>query len=245
MGVMDSIGLLIATLTLGHFLSKTPIEHLGQRPMGRGLWGWLWNFRGTSIWGYDSSLGAWSPVMRLALHLSVSRLLYSVSGVTGVAAYLTITEYLHFIRPNVSHPGGPRAHKIQRQPKFQNVDKTVDATGWTCLVAHKSHEDTANKFGGSQLTGEPVGRQMWSKLPNTKNQKGAKEALVQRLAAGGRTQKVFNAAMNPNRYGSKYALSDFVSAFKIVITRVSSVATWFFAHNRFETTWRVANSLPT
>jgi len=200
------VGLLFGTLLMGHFLSKTPLEELGKRSKGRDLWEWVLSFvmDGTGIWGYDSSLGAWSPPIRLAVHVSFCRILYAVSGKYSVIAYALWCYYNHHLLPNVSHPGGPRAHKIQRVPQFQ--DKSVmldeaDKKNWRPVVAKESHDITTRKFEGvtgATISGEPVGRQMWTTFPN-QPYKGIDEKLVEQLAAGGREPGVFNAAKNPNR----------------------------------------------
>jgi hypothetical protein len=64
--------------------------------------------------------------------------------------------------PNVSHPGGARAHKIQRVPQFPDIGTELDMADsnvWRCVVAEESHEDTEHKFSGiasAVLTGESV-----------------------------------------------------------------------------------------
>jgi hypothetical protein len=109
--------------------------------------------------------------------------------------------------PNVSHPGGARAHKIQRVPQFPDIGTQLDMADsnvWRCVVAEESHEDTEHKFSGiasAVLTGESCGRQIWT-TQVTKRAKGKKvnEKLVQELATGGRVPRTFNPGQNPNRY---------------------------------------------
>jgi hypothetical protein len=204
------VGLFIATLFLGHQVSKTPLRQLGQRPMGCDLWGWLVHFAsdGVGIWGYDSSLGCWSPPVRLLLHASFAGILHALFGIFSVALYAAFCFYYNHMVPNVSHPGGARAHKIQRVPQFPDVVSVLDEAdvkAWRLVVADESHKDTARKFegvSGAQLTGESVGRQTWTAHPN-RNSKGRKvdEKLVQELAAGGRSPRgAFHPSKNPNRF---------------------------------------------
>lgn len=195
------LGLLAATLLLGQSWSRIPLSQLGKRPMGRELWGWLFHSAGTGVWGYDSSLGCWSPPIRLMIHNSVCGILYSMFGEVSVIVYLLWCFYNHHLVPNVSHPGGPRLHKIQRIPQFHDKAIALDEVErkkWRAVVADESHEDTEQKFAGESLSGEPVGRQMWTTA--SKSKKRVDEKLVQQLAAGGRDPGTFNAAKNPNRY---------------------------------------------
>lgn len=203
------VGMLIATLFLGHHVSRTPIKQLGQRPMGRELWGWLLHFAsdGVGIWGYDSSLGCWSPPIRLLLHASFAGILYAFFGSFSVALYAAFCFYYNHMVPNVSHPGGARAHKIQRVPQFSKVVSVLDeadAKAWRLVVADESHEDTERKFdgvSGALLTGESVGRQVWTTRPKGGSKgKSVNEKLVQELAAGGRSPGAFDPRQNPNRF---------------------------------------------
>mmetsp|Transcript_24283 Transcript_24283/g.36687 ORF Transcript_24283/g.36687 Transcript_24283/m.36687 type:complete len:945 (+) Transcript_24283:51-2885(+) len=203
------LGLFIATIFVGHLLSKYPLDHLGQRPMGQELWSWFFNFlfsgNGKSILGYDSSLGAWSPLVRVMLHLSLSGIIYfSTAGLVGVVFYGFFGYVIHHVLPVASHPGGPRPHKIQRVPKFPNTTTTIpdkDLSNWRCFVAEESHSETNRKFEGipgGQISGEPCGRQMWGPSPQAKPKKRVDEDLVRKLAAGGREPKEFNPSQNPN-----------------------------------------------
>jgi len=85
----------------------------------------------------------------------------------------------------VSHPGGPRQHKILRIPKWTKDQQHTlpkeliqhEGSTWRCAVAHDAHNDTIEKFSGIAssdgdgkgganvadfLTGEPFGRQIWT-----------------------------------------------------------------------------------
>lgn len=85
----------------------------------------------------------------------------------------------------VSHPGGPRQHKILRVPKWTKDQQHTlpkeliqhEGSTWRCAVAHDAHNDTIEKFSGIAssdgdgkgevnvadfLTGEPFGRQIWT-----------------------------------------------------------------------------------
>jgi len=217
------MALLILTLCFGHVCTGKPLDQLGQRPMGSGLWSFLYNQLndGVGMWGYDSSLGAWSPLIRVSVHFSCMFGLWAVSllflgnaeqcvssstitlcGFVVFMAYLSFF-YIYFHKlPNVSHPGGPRAHKIQRKPQWDNVTTHVDLTPeWQCVVAEDSHQVTEARFEGTagSLTGEPAGRQIWTNdTTNIVKKKRVDEKMVQEMASGGRPEG-FNASVNPNR----------------------------------------------
>lgn len=66
-----ALTLFLLTLTCGHFMSSQPLDQLGKRPMGTGLFTYLNHhiMDGVGIWGFDCSLGAWSPPLRLGFHI--------------------------------------------------------------------------------------------------------------------------------------------------------------------------------
>ena len=220
--------LLILTISFGHCTAGKPLDQLGQRPTGTGLWSYLYNQvnDGVGIWGYDSSLGAWSPLIRVSVHFSCFFGLWALSllvflrdtedcassstvttcGFLVAAAYLTFFYIYFHAMPNVSHPGGPRPHKIQRTPTWNNVTTPAVAKTWRCAVAQDSHQVTEAIFEGTAggLTGEPAGRQIWcraedSTTNNKHPRKRVDETLVQEMASGGRPEG-FNPSINPNRY---------------------------------------------
>jgi len=85
-----------------------------------------------------------------------------------------------YVPQGVSHPGGPRPHKILRVPKWTQGkehflpkelllgdEDDLNKSKWRCAVAHDAHRDTDAKFdnaGWSTMTGEPFGRQIWTTL---------------------------------------------------------------------------------
>ena len=217
-----ALTLLILTVSFGHLCQGKPLDQLGQRPMGTGLWTYLYNQvnDGVGMWGYDSSLGAWSPLIRVSVHFSVMFGLWAVSlfflgggdecissstmtlcGIIVSIGYLTFFYIYFHCMPNVSHPGGPRAHKIQRKPHWNDVTTPVPsiAQQWRCAVAEDSHRVTEAQFEGTagSLTGEPAGRQIWTS--DSSKRKRVDEKKVQEMASGGRPEG-FNASVNPNRY---------------------------------------------
>ena len=236
------VALLVTTLAVAHTGNSSPISQLGVRPMGNGLWSWLTNYlksiAAVGCWGYDPILGCWSPVMRMLFHISGYLILWSLVimywsigadeccpvpkkalGFWCVVLYGGFFHYNHHMKPNVSFPGGPRPHKIQRVPEWD--DKTTqltDVKGWRCAVAKDSHEATTVRFADNQhgrMTGEAAGRQIWTTVPrspaedNTKPKptggwfgtakKKVDEKVVATMACGGRNAG-FNASKNPNRY---------------------------------------------
>ena len=127
------------------------------------------------------------------------------SGVFAISVYAFIQFIIHYLLPGVSHPGGPRDHKIQRTPKWSDnsIALPACAKNWRCTVAEESHEVSRIKFKGTaaNITGEPSGRQMWTnqKESISKRKKHAfDEKLVLEMASGGRQNGVFNPSSNPN-----------------------------------------------
>lgn len=108
-------------------------------------------------------------------------------GIFAAAAYFGGLFLYHMVTPGVSHPGGPREHKIRRMPQWDDITSNADqdvaaksGVEWRCAVADDSHNVTLERFGvagsdGSSnasggddgeiklgMTGEPSGRQMWT-----------------------------------------------------------------------------------
>ncbi|KAL7545340.1 hypothetical protein ACHAWF_008693 [Thalassiosira exigua] len=78
-----------------------------------------------------------------------------------------------YVPRGVSHPGGPRARKIPRAPRWKEGRTRVLPTelveGWRCAVASDAHRDTLAAFEGADgegpkptMTGEAFGRQIWT-----------------------------------------------------------------------------------
>ena len=92
------------------------------------------------------------------------------SALVSLTVYSFAMFVIHHVMPSVSHPGGPRPHKIQRQPQWPEGPIVLPKNlvdGYRCLVADESHAATSDKFfveisnGCGNLTGEPAGRQTW------------------------------------------------------------------------------------
>ena len=89
--------LLVLTCTMTHVLCGSPLSQLGLRPAGRGLWSYLagqlsptrptGGIRGT--WGYDSSLGSHSPIVRVLFHICVYCVIWAALLV-GPAAFSAV-----------------------------------------------------------------------------------------------------------------------------------------------------------
>lgn len=129
------------------------------------------------------------------------------SGLVATTSYLLFQFIIHHLLPGVSHPGGPREHKIQRVPKWENTfhdPPSIISKKWRAVVAKESHDVTQARYKGTkaQLTGEPSGRQMWTNAAKKEGKVGGghkvDEKLVMELALGGR-KPGFNPSTNPNR----------------------------------------------
>ena len=117
----------------------------------------------------------------------------------------------------VSKPGGPRPAKIVRQPKW-NVDKKVNLPNlldYKCLVDVESHKETLEHYQSQLqqqkqqtksindvtigLSGEPAGRQTWTKSSTHSTTTTDNHELALKWARGGReTAEEFHPHKNPN-----------------------------------------------
>lgn len=93
-----ALGLFFLSLTTAHVLTPFPITKLGKRPLGKGLWTYLYNqlFSSSSttaagIWGYDSSLGSFCPIWRLSFHISAIMMIYAGALKLALTMALTMT----------------------------------------------------------------------------------------------------------------------------------------------------------
>ena len=226
--------LFVGSLCTAHSLTPYSIEKLGQRSQGKGLWSYLYGQLFTSTagtGGYDSSLGCFCPIWRLSFHISAIMMIYAVFSFSeeydDVKSILFITSLyagtffvIGKVSKGVSHPGGPREHKIRRMPQWNDSNSSIEdqltsfsgdnETKWRCAVAKDSHRATLATFGlGAKdgengmkagpigITGEPFGRQMW-----TKDKQGivsvdeSKKSLIREMSWAGRDG--FNPSKNPN-----------------------------------------------
>ncbi|KAL7559052.1 hypothetical protein ACA910_018408 [Epithemia clementina (nom. ined.)] len=189
-------GLMVLLLVQATVAQGTPLEQLGKRPKGRGLWGYLYHGVlvsrvGTS--GYDPILGSFSPLTRLLLHWSLILILWAsalawlertvhvddddvlvVGSVGGMVAlsYGIVCHVIHHMLPGVSQPGGPRPLKIRRYPQWSKGIRPAAPKQDSLMYAQasKSHKWTVEeRFAGSKvaLTGESIGRDVWKPLPTS------------------------------------------------------------------------------
>jgi hypothetical protein len=124
---------------------------------------------------------------------------------TTTLVYLSACYYVHHRWPGVSVPGGPRPHKIQRQPQWNTNDIPLLLQSSQSLMCQAGINDDT-----PLCTGEAAGRDVW--MCSTTNSQSAasntnktqhrhiSEAMIQEMAAGGRTYGIFNPSINPNRY---------------------------------------------
>jgi hypothetical protein len=194
----------VSALIMATGLSATPLDQLGLRPKGSGLWSWLYHYHVDSVGinGYDCIQGAMSPSLRLQFHVSGVFFLWATvvwlsdnseteyvwvlpatvwwAGMQALSVYMLNFFVVYYMRDGVSVPGGPRAFKIQRMPCWEDQITSLedeDKKKWNCMVAEESHQDTERKFPGKKLTGETSGRQIW----NTVNSKDGGDGMVSRL----------------------------------------------------------------
>jgi hypothetical protein len=75
-----AFGLFVSTLWSGYAFQGSPLVDLGKRPLGTGLWSYLFEYyrQGQAVWGYDPILGAFAPPLRLRFHGVALLVLYAL-----------------------------------------------------------------------------------------------------------------------------------------------------------------------
>lgn len=144
-----------AVVLFGHVLAAVPLARIGQNG-GAGYC--------TVVLGYDNSRGEWSMLATTGIFLPCLLLLPLLppAGVLAALAACALLACYYFLGSHASHPGGPREHRIMREPQWADKAHHLDA-GWRCAVAEESHGVTEALLKGCELTGEPAGRQIWHK----------------------------------------------------------------------------------
>ena len=159
----------------GHLLAGAPLSLLGTNS-GAGF--------STRVWGFDSSRGEFSSLATVLIFSPLLLLLlYNLEPLAGLVAisFLAVLVFWCIYGMHASHPGGPRKHRILREPQWEDREFHVPR-GWRCAVAEESHALTeASAESGLRLTGEPAGRQTWH-----------------RTEAAGLEEASFNPSVNPN-----------------------------------------------
>jgi hypothetical protein len=186
---------------------------------------------GIGVLGYDPIQGALSPILRFLCHCSAILILWGcicwstlfsfdsaalvdlssvlLVGIVVVGMYSLFFYYKFHLGPGVSVPGGPRPHKIQRHPQWENknwdiVVSSSQSTVPQYVTAQESHFVSESIFAGTcaAISGEPFGRDMWTtKTNNDSPTKATKmdEEMIRSMASGGRPYSGFNPHLNPNR----------------------------------------------
>lgn len=149
-------GALACLLVLfGHVLADFPLSRLGATSTAG---------RRPRVLGYDTVRGQWGPlglacVVGLPLALLAPHL--PPAALAALAALAAALALWHAFGAATSMPGGPREHRIEREPSWPDKTWHMDA-GWRCAVADDSHARTAAELPEAPaLTGEPAGRQTW------------------------------------------------------------------------------------
>lgn len=187
--VATQLSISVALVVLfGFLLANVPIRRIGQNS-GSGY--------NTRILGYDSARGEFSLLATFCIFapllLPVPFLPPAMILLLGIAALLFCVW--HFSRLGVSHPGGPRAHRILREPQWADKTWKMDA-GWRCAIAEESHEFTRKAVNnGHTLSGEAAGRQIWHQSQGVMVVEG-REVRVPAPTKGASFS--FNPSKNPN-----------------------------------------------
>lgn len=138
----------------------------------------------TQVWGFDTLRGEFSCLSTALIFGPPLLILISSLGPLMQLAMLCILVLLflwYAYGMHASHPGGPRKHRIIREPMWEDREFHVQR-GWRCAVAEESHMLTdAGAEDEIRLTGEPAGRQTWH----------WSDAI-------GKEEASFNPSINPN-----------------------------------------------
>jgi hypothetical protein len=151
-----AIGVSAASLFIfGHPLANVPLSLLGENG-GSGF--------NTRVWGFDGSRGEFSCLATACIFgplVVCGLLLLDANARLMAASALAIATLWYKYGMHASHPGGPRKHRILREPQWEDREFHVQR-GWKCAVSEESHALTeAAAASGLRLTGEPAGRQTW------------------------------------------------------------------------------------
>ena len=149
---------LVSLVIFGYLLAGWPLSRLGSNAGGG---------RCTKCLGFDVLRGQFGWVASSCICAPTLLVLLSASPAVKwaalLAAALIFASWL--FGTHTSHPGGPREHRILREPQWPDKTWYVDA-GWRCAVAEESHDRTHDELpNGHKLTGEPAGRQTWHREP--------------------------------------------------------------------------------
>ena len=92
-----SLGIFFMAALIGNNASNKPLSQLGKRQMGTSLFtNFLHNISsGIGVKGYDSTLGTFSPPLRILFHLSLCVLLYA-AGLSLLAIFSSIGSLQNF-----------------------------------------------------------------------------------------------------------------------------------------------------
>lgn len=119
----------------------------------------------TTLTGFYNGIGGddATKMMYCTTALSITSASVLSDGIVAAAAYFGGLFLYHMVTPGVSHPGGPREHKIRRMPTWDDVTThAVTAmkensakeqkaeVKWRCAVAEDSHDVTLKRFGVSE-----------------------------------------------------------------------------------------------
>ena len=147
--------------------------------MGRGLFEWIYHHYSSGgsagVLGYDPIQGAFSPPLRLRMHLGSICLLWSfflffwpsylfkssndddvcyafqlsryfyAAGQCALLLYLGVFWVLFYVMPGVSTPGGPREFKIERQPQWDDLEHKHDLIDRFSFVTGSSSHEDSTK----------------------------------------------------------------------------------------------------
>lgn len=186
LGTMSTAGGLVAafclTLTFGSLLANFPLRAAGTN-FGAG--------GNTCCIGYDTARGEFSYFATVVIFMPLAFPMANLPLPASAAVLSCLAALAVWWRfgTGVSHPGGPRPHRILREPQW--ADKTWPAPlGWRCEIAEESHDVTHKAVAnGHTLTGEAAGRQIWHRTASSKAPTSKGKAT---------TREGFNPARNPN-----------------------------------------------
>ena len=217
-------GLIIAT-----GLSGIPLDQLGLRPRGNGLFSWLLNSyvgEAVGVRGYDCIQGAMAPPLRLQFHFAFLFVFWSLlcrivsddvslskeacighlpisvwwCGAIALSAYASAMLFIHHVMDGVSTPGGPRESKIRRHPSWKDQTFPLnDIPKEYQCLVADKSHQYTEDKFGKKLTGEPAGRQIWNTSTATKEGENIVQCLWKHVSGGNEREDQIQAMAQGGR----------------------------------------------
>ena len=132
-----------AVAFFGHAAKNSPIDALGTNT-GAG--------RSTRVWGYDSARGEFSTLATACIFAPFLWPLAQLppAALAAACACLVLLCVWYVRGMHASHPGGPRKHRILREPQWPDKEWHIDQ-GWHIIILWRVGIDPHFLRLGNQL----------------------------------------------------------------------------------------------